>query len=91
MLAMYNIPFRFPPSTLFGIFRFEWYEIFWSKNRECQVETNEHFLHLLLYEFNRGSKLQQPPKTLVPYTKKTLLLEKQLKNGLCASSKVILT
>jgi hypothetical protein len=23
---------------------------------ECQVEKNEHFLHLLLYESNRGSQ-----------------------------------
>jgi hypothetical protein len=23
---------------------------------ECQVEKNEHFRHLILYELNRGSK-----------------------------------
>jgi hypothetical protein len=35
--------------------------------------------------------LQRPPETFVPCTEKTLLLKEQPKNGLRASSKVILT
>jgi hypothetical protein len=36
-------------------------------------------------------KLQRPPETFVPSTKKTLLLKEQPENGLRASSKAILT
>jgi hypothetical protein len=36
-------------------------------------------------------KRQGPPETFVPSTEKTLLLKEQPKNGLRASSKVILT
>jgi hypothetical protein len=52
---------------------------------EYQVEKNKHFRHLLVYEFNRGSK------AFVPSTEKTLLLKEQPKNGLRASSKATLT
>jgi hypothetical protein len=60
MLAMCNTPFcnfRFPLSNIFGIFPFElMVRNFRTKTMECLVEKNEHFRHLLLYEFNRGSK-----------------------------------
>jgi hypothetical protein len=36
-------------------------------------------------------KLQKSPETFVPSTEKNLLLKEQLKNGLRASSKAILT
>jgi hypothetical protein len=38
-----------------------------------------------------ASKLQRPPETFAPFTEKTLRLKEQLKNGLRASSKAILT
>jgi hypothetical protein len=31
---------------------------------ECQVEKNEHFLHLLLYEFNRGTKAAEASRNI---------------------------
>jgi hypothetical protein len=31
---------------------------------ECQVEKNEHFRHLLLYEFNRGSKAAEAARNI---------------------------
>jgi hypothetical protein len=31
---------------------------------ECQVEKNEHFRHLLLYEFIRGSKAAEASKKM---------------------------
>jgi hypothetical protein len=31
---------------------------------ECQVEKNEHFRHLLLYEFNRGSKAAEAAQNI---------------------------
>jgi hypothetical protein len=31
---------------------------------ECQVEKNEHFRHLLLYEFNRGSKATEAAQNI---------------------------
>jgi hypothetical protein len=31
---------------------------------ECQVEKNEHFQHLLLYEFNRGSKAEEAAQNI---------------------------
>jgi hypothetical protein len=30
----------------------------------CQVEKNEHFRHLLLYEFNRGSKAAEAARNI---------------------------
>jgi hypothetical protein len=58
---------------------------------ECQVEKNEYFQYLLLYEFSRGSKAAEPPEIFVPSTDTTLLLKEYPKNGLRASSKAILT
>jgi hypothetical protein len=31
---------------------------------ECQVEKNEHFRHLLLYEFNRGSRAAEVTRNI---------------------------
>jgi hypothetical protein len=31
---------------------------------ECQVEKNEHFRHLLLYEFDRGSKAAEAGRNI---------------------------
>jgi hypothetical protein len=31
---------------------------------ECQVEKHEHFRHLLLYEFNRGSKAAEAARNI---------------------------
>jgi hypothetical protein len=31
---------------------------------ECQVEKNEHSRHLLLYEFNRGSKAAEAARNI---------------------------
>jgi hypothetical protein len=31
---------------------------------ECQVEKNEHFRRLLLYEFNRGSKVAEAAQNI---------------------------
>jgi hypothetical protein len=31
---------------------------------ECQVEKNEHFQHLLLYEFDRGSKAVEASRNI---------------------------
>jgi hypothetical protein len=31
---------------------------------ECQVEENKHFQHLLLYEFNRGSKAEEAARNI---------------------------
>jgi hypothetical protein len=39
---------------------------------ECEVEKNEHFRHLLLYESSRGSKAAEATRTFVPSTEKTI-------------------
>jgi hypothetical protein len=31
---------------------------------KCQVDKNEHFRHLLLYEFNRGSKAAEATRNI---------------------------
>jgi hypothetical protein len=31
---------------------------------ECQLEKSEHFRHLLLYEFNRGSKAEEAARNI---------------------------
>jgi glucan phosphorylase len=31
---------------------------------KCQVEKSEHFRHLLLYEFNRGSKAAEAARNI---------------------------
>jgi hypothetical protein len=57
---------------------------------ECQVERSEHFRYFFTSSVE-APKLQRPPETFVPSTEKTLLLKEQAKNGLCPSSKAILT
>jgi hypothetical protein len=39
---------------------------------ECQVEKNEHFCHLLLYEFSHDSKAAEAARNIVPSTEKTI-------------------
>jgi hypothetical protein len=37
---------------------------FQDQNDGCEVEKNEHFRHLLLYEFNRGSKAVEAARNI---------------------------
>jgi hypothetical protein len=58
---------------------------------ECQVEKNEHFQHILFYEFNRGSKAAESAETFVLSPEKTILLKEQPNCRSRASSMAILT
>jgi hypothetical protein len=58
---------------------------------ECQIEKNEHFRHLLLYEFNRGSKAGEAARNICAVYGEDSVAESTAQNGLRASSKAILT
>jgi hypothetical protein len=58
---------------------------------ECQIEKNEHFRHLILYEFNRGSKAAEVAQNIFTVYEEILLLKEEPKYGLRASKKAILT
>jgi hypothetical protein len=58
---------------------------------ECEVEKMNISDAFLFTSSVEAPELQRPPETFVPSTEKTLLLKKRPKNGLRASSKVILT
>jgi hypothetical protein len=58
---------------------------------EGQVEKNEHFRHLLLYECNQGSNAAEAARNICTVYGGDSIDEKQPKNGLPASSKAILT
>jgi hypothetical protein len=58
---------------------------------ECQVEKNEHFRHLLLYEFTRGSKAAEAARNIFSGYGEDSIAERTAQNGLRASSKAILT
>jgi hypothetical protein len=57
---------------------------------ECKVEKYEHIRHLL-YEFSQGSEAAEAPRNICAVYREDSIAEKQLKNGLCAPRKAILT
>jgi hypothetical protein len=46
---------------------------------ECQVERNEHFGHLLLYEFNRGSKAAKAARNICAVYREVSIAERTAK------------
>jgi hypothetical protein len=57
----------------------------------CQVEKNEHFRHLLLYEFNRGSKAAEAARNICAVYGEDPVAERTDQKWFAASSKAILT
>jgi hypothetical protein len=43
---------------------------------ECQVEKNEHFRHLLLYEFNPGSKAAEAARHICAVYREDFIAER---------------
>jgi hypothetical protein len=58
---------------------------------ECQVEKNEHFRHLLRYEFSRGSKAAEAARNICAVYGEDYCWKNSPKNGLRTSSKAVLT
>jgi hypothetical protein len=48
---------------------------------ECQVEKNEHFRHLLLYEFNRGSKAAEAARNICDVYGEDSIAKRTAQNG----------
>ena len=48
------------------------------KTMECQIEKNEHFRHVLLYEFNRGAKAAEAARNICAIYGKDSLAESLL-------------
>jgi hypothetical protein len=46
---------------------------------ECQVEKNEHFRHLLLYEFGRGSKPSEAARNICVFYGEDSIAERTAK------------
>jgi hypothetical protein len=58
---------------------------------ECQVEKNERFRLLLLYEFNRRPKTAEAARNICAVYGADSIAERTAQNGLRVSSKAILT